>query len=195
MSAVSRPPASKNWLIHRRSMDHRPAGWPGIVGAEWPERERPFPPQLDAPAGTAAGSENAQAALVRLHLEQTARADLHRQPAQDRVEEISIRTGLHPRREPPEPSSDRGIQLAGQDPPHLGGVQFPDGRAGWHLGHLRLTGPADLRYSQFSSVLDLGYHPRWGEFRRVSPRWACPARPPGELRWPRSGSCSGVAAG
>src|SRR6185312_12392109 len=95
----------------------------GIVRAERPERERPLPPGLEAATGVACCIEDARTAVAYLHLELPASAELHRQPAQNRVGEVGVVARLRPAGEPPEPSGDRGIQLTGQDPPHLDSAQ------------------------------------------------------------------------
>ena len=41
------------------------------------------------------------------------------------MDEVGVLARVQPGREPPEPAGDRGIQLPGQDPPHLDSAQSP----------------------------------------------------------------------
>ena len=135
------PPAGQPELADTPSLVyHAPGGRSGIIRAEGPERERPLPPGLEATTGAACCIEVSRTAMAQLHLELPACAELHRQPAQNRADEVGVLARFRPAGEPPEPSGDRGIQLTGQDPPHLDSAQSPDDRVPWRPGKGRGLG-------------------------------------------------------
>jgi hypothetical protein len=135
------PPAGEPESADTSSLVHHgPGGRSGIIRAERPERERPLPPGLKATTGAACCIEDSRTAVAHLHLEGPACTDLYRQSAQNRADEVGVLARFRLGGEPPEPSGDRGIQLTGQDPPHLDSAPSRDDRVPWRPGKGRGQG-------------------------------------------------------
>src|ERR1039457_1717301 len=85
LAASPGEPADASPLAYRP-----PAGQLAAVEAGRAERKRPLLPGLQASAGAAGHLEGSRAAAVHLDLQRPAPADLHRQPAQPRIQEIGV---------------------------------------------------------------------------------------------------------
>jgi hypothetical protein len=139
MPAMIRPLASRNWLIRRLLRTTDQADDSASYGPSGPNGNDHFRQDSRRPRA-ARCIEDSRTAVAQLHLELPACAELHRQPAQNRVDEVGVLARFRPGGETPEPSGDRGIQLAGQDPPHLDSAQSPGDRVPWRPGKGRGQG-------------------------------------------------------
>lgn len=114
LPADQREPADSPPLPHRH-----PADRVGILAAEPVTGKGPFLPGLHPAQGATRHLEDSRATLIRLYLKGPARADLHREPAKVRFQQVDVLPYLHLARELPEPSGHRRPEPARQDPAHL----------------------------------------------------------------------------